>query len=177
MNSKSWRRKAPNTNCYSTRRLLQKRLTSLSLSESLICWAMKRTLWIAASTSDVSVRGIIICSPSVKGKENFSKVLREKSDDTCLADDADSDGPCCRIRHDYPCTRLDTRWCCLCSDLWGKGTTQICSHVPRKCDEFTSCQPRWCELSRRSLEVCIWCGASLKRAAWIGGINASRAVT
>lgn len=39
-------------------------LTSLSLSESLMCWAMKRTDWIAASTSDVSRLGITICSCS-----------------------------------------------------------------------------------------------------------------
>lgn len=40
-------------------------LTSLSLSESLMCWAMNRTDWIAASTSDVSRFGITICSCSV----------------------------------------------------------------------------------------------------------------
>lgn len=52
---------------------MRKRLTSLSRSESLMCWAMKRTDWIAASTSDVSVRGIIICSPSVRRAEKEAK--------------------------------------------------------------------------------------------------------
>lgn len=72
---------------------------------------MKRTDCIAASTSDVSVRGMIICSPSVGVRSgSLSRKRHECAEMTCLAgDDADSHAACCRIHHGYPCTRSGTR--------------------------------------------------------------------
>lgn len=154
-----------------SRKSLRKRLTSLSLSESLMCWAMKRTDWIAASTSDVSIRGMIICSPSVKAKKeakSSGKGDKRREGATCLVGDADWDDR--RIHRDYPCIRWDIRWCCPCNDPWKVFVKPEISIGTNR--NFTSCPLRWYEFHRRIRGARTSCDASSKRVAWIAKTRA-----